>query len=89
MCVCSNYSLNQLGQLKPNGKESASDIENEAYTAITLTPPTVGQLSADDRPIYRPIRCQILALFSSADKNKIITTLLSIGRQFLGLAICR
>ena len=31
---------------------------------------------ADRRPIYRPIKCQILALFSSADKNKIITTLL-------------
>ena len=37
---------------------------------ITLTPPTVGRQSADDRPIYRPIKCQILALFSSAD-NKI------------------
>ena len=49
-------------------------------TAITLTPPTVGRpsanLSADDRPIYRPIKCQILALFSSANKNKIITTFL-------------
>ena len=33
-------------------------------TAITLTPPT-----ADERPIYRPIKCQILALFSSADKK--------------------
>ena len=31
---------------------------------------------ADSRPVYRPIKCQILALFSSADKNKIITTLL-------------
>ena len=27
---------------------------------------------ADSRPVYRPIKCQILALFSSADKNKII-----------------
>ena len=26
---------------------------------------------ADGRPIYRPIKCQILALFSSADKNKL------------------
>ena len=24
---------------------------------------------ADGRPIYRPIKCQILALFSSADKK--------------------
>ena len=39
-------------------------------SAITLTPPTVG------RPSAEPIKCQILALFSSADKNKIITTLL-------------
>ena len=42
-------------------------------TAITLTQPTVGRqsadLSADDRPIYRPIKCQILALFLSADKK--------------------
>ena len=60
-------------------------------TAITLTSPTVGRqsadLSTDDRPIYRPIKCQILALFSSADKKYIITTLLyffSIGRQFWG-----
>ena len=45
-------------------------------TEITLTPPTVSRPSADDQPIYRPIKCQILALFSSADKNKIITTLL-------------
>ena len=48
-------------------------------TAITLTSPTVGRqsadLSTDDRMIYRPIKCQILALFSSADKKYIITTL--------------
>ena len=42
-------------------------------TVITLTKKTVGRpsanLSADNRPIYRPIKCQILALFSSADKK--------------------
>ena len=60
--------------------DNKADIIETYKTAITLTPPTVGRpsadLSADDRPIYRPIKCQILALFSSADKNKIITTLL-------------
>ena len=42
-------------------------------TAITLAKKTVGRpsadLSADHRPIYRPIKCQISALFSSADKK--------------------
>ena len=56
-CKCENKDADQL-----RGK-----------TAITLTKKTVGRpsadLSADHRPIYRPIKCQILALFSSADKK--------------------
>ena len=48
--------------------------------STAITPPTVGRqsadLSADDRPIYRPIKCQSSAFFLSADKKKIITTLL-------------
>ena len=60
-------------------------------TAITLSPPTVGRqsadLSADDRPIYRPIKCQILALFSLPTKinyNYLVIFFFSIGRQFWG-----
>ena len=51
-------------------------------TAIALAP-----RSADSRPIYRPIKCQISALFSSADKKinyNYLVIFFSIGRQFWG-----
>ena len=38
-------------------------------TAMTLTLPTVSRQSADLSADDRPIKCQILALFSSADKK--------------------
>ena len=50
--------------------------EQTTTTAITLTPPTVGRRPADLSADDRPIKCLILALFSSADKKKKITTLL-------------
>ena len=67
--------------LSPRDLVSSPDKMNETVplklgtnkTAITLTKKTVGRpsadLSADHRPIYRPIKCQISALFSSADKK--------------------
>ena len=49
------------------------NVSTAFKTAITLAKKTVGRpsadLSADHRPIYRPIKCQISALFSSADKK--------------------
>ena len=46
-------------------------LERPLKTAITLTKPTVGRQSADLSADDRSIKCQILALFSSADKNKL------------------
>ena len=63
-------------------RNSSANPENQKLkigmtkSAITLTPPTVGRQSANLSADELPIKCQILALFSSADKNKIITTLL-------------
>ena len=54
-------------------------IEASELGAFTLTDGVLNRdyiNPTDSRPIYRPMKCQILALFSSADKNKIITTLL-------------
>ena len=49
------------------------NVLSDSKTAITLAKKTVGRpsadLSADHRPIYRSIKCQISALFSSADKK--------------------
>ena len=71
--------------------KTAITLTSPTSYMFKLTSPTVGRqmadLSTDDRSIYRPIKCKILALFSSADKKYIITTLLyffSIGRQFWG-----
>ena len=69
--VLGEFAKNRLGKNFPAAVFTC--IRTRSKTAITLTQKTVGRpsadLSADHRPIYRPIKCQISALFSSADKK--------------------
>ena len=65
--VSCSRSVTSVGEEKDNF--SLFSLRTVLNRDKKLTPPTVGRQSADDRSIYRPIKCQILALFSSADKK--------------------